>query len=58
MAKRTLHPALKQRAAMVKLAHAKLSMAVPGFRALPKTHRMSAVQQHVNRLMKPIRGAK
>lgn len=49
MAKKTLHPSMKQRAAAVKAAHAHLSKTVPGFRALHPHERIRATQAHVKR---------
>lgn len=47
-AKKGLHPALKERASMVKEAHAHLSTALPGFRQLSVRQQMVATQHHVN----------
>lgn len=44
---RKLHPALAQRAAHVKAAHAHLKATIPNFHKLPAAQRMTAVQQHV-----------
>lgn len=49
MAKRTLHPALKARAAAVKAAHAHLTRTMPGFRALPGHQQLAHTQRHVDR---------
>lgn len=51
-AKRVLHPALKQRAAAVKAAHAHLSKTVPGFSQLHPHARVKQVQAHVTRTTK------
>lgn len=48
VAPKPLHPVMRQRARMVKQAHAQLAQAVPGFNQLPKHQRMTAVQRHVN----------
>lgn len=49
MPKRTLHPALKQRAQQVKAAHAHLAKTVPGFTHLHPHDRVRQTQQHVKR---------
>src|SRR5712691_1430985 len=46
--KRALHPALAQRARMVKEAHAHLKSAIPNYHRLPARQRMMAAQHHVN----------
>jgi len=53
MAKRQLHPAMKQRAAAVKAAHAHLSKTVPGFSQQHPHERVRQVHAHVNRTSKP-----
>jgi hypothetical protein len=45
---RDMHPVMKQRASMVKEAHAHLGQAIPGFHKLPAQQRMKAAQFHVN----------
>ena len=45
---RAMHPALHQRASMVKEAHAHLKQAIPNFHKLPARQRMMAAQHHVN----------
>lgn len=49
---RKLHPALQQRAQMVKEAHAHLSRAIPGFQQMPAATRMAATQHHVRTRLK------
>lgn len=49
--KRPLHPALAQRAAHVKAAHAHLAANMPQFQKLSPSQRMSAVQHHVRSTM-------
>ena len=49
---RQLPPALKQRAQMVKEAHAHLTKAIPNFSKLPATQRMAATQHHVRTRLK------
>lgn len=49
-----MHPAMVQRAQLVKTSHAHLKATVPGFMDLPKKQRMSVVQAHVRaRMPKP-----
>src|SRR5437868_5223584 len=43
-----LHPALQQRAAAVKAAHAQLSTTEPGFRQLPGHEQLRRTQAHVS----------
>lgn len=50
---RTLHPALKARAAAVKAAHAHLSRTMPGFRTQPGHMQLAQTQAHVTKTMKP-----
>lgn len=42
-----LHPKMRERAQMVKAAHAHLGKTVPGFHQLPGREKMTAVQRHV-----------
>lgn len=49
MAKKQLHPAMKQRAAAVKAAHAHLVKTVPGFSRQHPHERVRQVQLHVKR---------
>lgn len=49
MAKKTLHPAMKQRAAAVKAAHAHLSKTVPGFAQQHPHERIRQTQAHVKK---------
>lgn len=50
-AKAQMHPAMQQRAQMVKTSHAHLAATVPGFSSMPKKNRMMAVQAHVRSRM-------
>lgn len=50
--KKTLHPALKQRAAMVKQSHAHLIKTVPGFAKLPGHQQLKHTQAHVSKRLK------
>jgi hypothetical protein len=43
-----MHPVMRQRAQMVKEAHAHLGQAIPGFHQLPGRQKMMAAQHHVN----------
>lgn len=52
MAKKTLHPTLKQRAQHVKAAHAHLTKTDPGFASLHPHERTRRVQQHVTKTLK------
>ena len=46
--KKPMHPAMVQRAQMVKEAHAHLKQALPGHSKLSPRERMVAAQHHVN----------
>ncbi len=50
--KRPLHPALAQRAAHVKAAHAHLSRTVPGFRQLSGREQIARTHQHATKTLK------
>src|SRR5689334_8551325 len=43
-----MHPKMRERAQMVKEAHAHLGSAIPNFHKLPARQRMMAAQHHVN----------
>lgn len=51
-AKKPLHPKMRERAQLVKAAHAHLGKTVPGFHQLPGREKMTAVQRHVTTRLK------
>lgn len=50
--KKPLHPAMQQRAAAVKAAHAHLTKTVPGFRSQPGHQQLRQTQAHVAKTLK------
>ena len=47
-AAKPMHPVMRQRASMVREAHAHLGAAIPGFHQLPGRQKMMMSQHHVN----------